>query len=79
MRCQASTTKKAWNNPLAPMAKCSREATAEVEYRGQFSRDNECVCALHLKKRLAYGWTLVRMIDSASPYHHAPTKEEQKP
>jgi hypothetical protein len=71
MNCQASTTKKAWNNPLAPMAKCTHEAKAEVAYAGQYPRPNECVCAIHLKKRLERGWKLVRMIDSASPYHRA--------
>lgn len=72
MQCQASTTKKAWSNPLAPMAKCTREAKAEVAYDSKYSRPNECVCLLHLKKRLERGWKLVRMIDSASRFYVVP-------
>ena len=72
MECQASLTRKAWNNPLAPLAKCTREATAVVacDTSGQHT---ECVCALHLRKRLKRGWTLVR----ALPKPAAPTDESE--
>lgn len=38
-QCTAKTRKKAWNNPLAPLARCSRKATPGSEF-----------CACHERK-----------------------------
>ena len=48
MKCEAKTSKKAWANPLAPTARCSREATAKVQMKGEpRMRD---LCGAHAKQ-----------------------------
>lgn len=42
MKCEAKTSKKAWNNPLAPHARCQHEATTK-------NADGRDVCARHAK------------------------------
>jgi hypothetical protein len=51
LRCQARISKKAWNNPLAPRDRCSRDAV-EVVQTSDGERD---VCALHARKA-SYGY-----------------------
>lgn len=38
-QCAAKTTKKAWNNPLAPRARCSKDALPGRDF-----------CAVHQRK-----------------------------
>lgn len=38
-RCEAATTKKAWSNPHAPPARCTRGAV-----------EGSCFCAMHERK-----------------------------
>ena len=45
--CEAKTNKKAWNNPLAPMARCAKEAKVEIE---DWQKHKRRVCNVHAKK-----------------------------
>lgn len=55
-QCQSKTTKRAWRNPLAPMATCVRDAKMTLKGSGGKLMN---VCTLHGKKLLEYGWTKV--------------------
>lgn len=63
-QCTASTTKKAWRNPLAPMARCTREAVTIVRRDYGYAVETQAVCRLHARKLIERG--AVEVID-ASP------------
>jgi hypothetical protein len=46
VQCDCSTTKKAWSNPLAPMARCSKKAIASIVQHGRVVH----VCVAHQAK-----------------------------
>ena len=45
-KCEAKTSKKAWANPLAPMARCENKATLVVKVDGVERR----MCRTHANK-----------------------------
>ena len=56
-QCESKMTRKAWRNPLAPMAQCSRDATMVVENPGLGWAKPTSVCGMHGNRLLARGWT----------------------
>lgn len=59
MLCESRTTKKAWRNPLAPMARCQNTATMTVEKKDVAWGKPQHACTLHGKRLLEGGWTKV--------------------
>ena len=59
-KCESKTTKRAWRNPLAPMAQCSREAKMVVENKGLSWGKPMHVCAIHGNRLMARGWIRVK-------------------
>ena len=56
MKCESKTTKRAWRNPLAPMAQCSREARVTMTSPGGSLMR---VCGVHAARLRSFGWTNV--------------------
>lgn len=56
MKCELTTTKKAWKNPLAPYARCTKEAKFEFTAR---SGKKYQVCGIHAKKEQKWNKDLV--------------------
>ena len=60
-RCESSTRKKAWCNPLAPLARCSRASVMVVELPTRTGHYGQpmYVCRAHGNALLKRGWALV--------------------
>jgi hypothetical protein len=59
-QCQSTTSKKAWRNPLAPYARCSRDSKMLLEKKGVAWGTPQRACTIHGKKLLEQGWTEVK-------------------
>ena len=46
MKCEAKTSKKAWSNPLAPHARCTKDATVEAKVDGNLRK----LCTVHARQ-----------------------------
>lgn len=55
VQCEGRTRKRAWSNPHAPMAQCSRNAAVVMVHPD--GKRRESVCRIHARRLESLGWT----------------------